>query len=50
MIAGLVLVFGWLLPQFIDYDQVWAALEELDPREVGLLLGLSLVAHSRPRR
>ena len=43
MIAGLVLVFGWLLPQYIDYNQVWAALEQLDPWEVGVLLGLSMI-------
>jgi hypothetical protein len=29
VIAALVVVFGWLLPQFIDYEQVWQALSEL---------------------
>ena len=26
VIAALALIFGWLLPQFIDYDEVWDAL------------------------
>jgi hypothetical protein len=30
VIAGLVVVFGWLLPRFIDYEQVWEALTQLD--------------------
>jgi len=42
VIAALVLVFGWLLPQFIDYDQVWEALTQLDAWEVAVLLGLGL--------
>ena len=42
VIAALVLVFGWLLPQFIDYDQVWEALTRLDAWEVVVLLGLGL--------
>ena len=42
MIAALVLVFGWLLPQFIDYEEVWDALTELDAVEVIVLLGLGL--------
>jgi hypothetical protein len=32
VIAALAVVFGWLLPRFIDYQQVWAALTELDAR------------------
>jgi uncharacterized membrane protein YbhN (UPF0104 family) len=40
--AALVLVFGWLLPRFIDYEQVWDALTELDAWEVAVLLGLGL--------
>ena len=43
MVVALVLVFGWLLPQFIDYDEVWDALTELDTAEVVVLLGLALV-------
>ena len=35
-------MFGWLLPQFIDYDEVWDALTELDTTEVLVLLGLAL--------
>ena len=42
MIAALVLVFGWLLPQFIDYEEVWDALAELDALEVAVLLALGL--------
>ena len=42
MIAALVLVFGWLLPQFIDYEEVWDALAELDAWEVAVLIGLGL--------
>ena len=42
MIAALVLVFGWLLPQFIDYEEVWDALAELDAWEVAVLLALGL--------
>jgi putative heme transporter len=40
--AALAVVFGWLLPRFIDYQQVWAALTELDAWEVVVLLGLAL--------
>jgi uncharacterized membrane protein YbhN (UPF0104 family) len=40
--AALVVVFAWLLPQFIDYDDVWDALGELDGWEVFALLGLGL--------
>src|SRR5207247_1500864 len=42
VIAALVFVFGWLLPRFIDYQQVWAALTELDAWEVAVLLSLAL--------
>jgi hypothetical protein len=42
VIAVLAVVFGWLLPQFIDYDQVWAALTQLDGRELVVLVGLEL--------
>ena len=40
MIVALALVFGWVLPQFIDYQQVWDVLTELDAWEVTVLLGL----------
>ena len=43
VVAALVLVFGWVLPQFIDYEEVWDALAELDPWEVAVLLGLGLI-------
>ena len=42
MIGVLVFVFGWPLPQFIDYDEVWNALTELDPAKVLVLLGLAV--------
>ena len=42
MIAALVVVFGWLLPQFIDYEEVWEALTLLDAWEVVILIGLAL--------
>ncbi len=42
MIAALAVVFGWLLPRFIDYEAVWAALGELDGWEVVVLVGLGL--------
>jgi uncharacterized membrane protein YbhN (UPF0104 family) len=38
-----VLVFGWLLPQFIDYEQVWEAVTELDGWELVILVALGLV-------
>lgn len=42
VVAALGLVFGWLLPQFIDYDEVWEAFTRLDAWEVVVLLGLGL--------
>ncbi len=42
MAAALVVVFGWLLPQFIDYQEVWEALTQLDGWEVAVLFGLGL--------
>jgi uncharacterized membrane protein YbhN (UPF0104 family) len=42
VIAVLAVVFGWLLPRFIDYQQVWDALTGLDAWEVVVLLGLGL--------
>ena len=42
VIAALVVVFGWLLPQFIDYEEVWDALTLLDAWEVVVLFGLAL--------
>ena len=40
--AALALVFGWLLPQFIDYQEVWEAPTRLDAWELLVLLGLAL--------
>ncbi len=42
VIAALVVVFAWLLPQFIDYQEVWEALTQLDAWEVAVLLALGL--------
>jgi uncharacterized membrane protein YbhN (UPF0104 family) len=42
VLAVLAVVFGWLLPRFIDYQQVWTALTELDIWEIAVLLGLAL--------
>ncbi|HYI33971.1 MAG TPA: hypothetical protein VEX88_10965 [Glaciibacter sp.] len=36
-------MFGWLLTQFIDYDEVWDALTELDTNELMVLLGLARI-------
>jgi uncharacterized membrane protein YbhN (UPF0104 family) len=43
LLATLVLVFGWVLPQFIDYQQVWEAVTELDGWELVVLVALGLV-------
>jgi hypothetical protein len=48
LLASVLVVFGWLLPQVIDYDQVGAALTGLDAAEVVVLVVLSL-AGCRPR-
>jgi uncharacterized membrane protein YbhN (UPF0104 family) len=40
--AALVLVFGWLLPRFVDYDDVWDAPTRLAGWELVVLLGLGL--------
>jgi uncharacterized membrane protein YbhN (UPF0104 family) len=42
LVAALGIVFGWLLPRFIDYEEVWDALTELDAWEVVALLALGL--------
>ncbi len=42
VVAALVFVFAWLLPQFIDYEEVWEALTQLDAWEVAVLLALGL--------
>ena len=46
--AALAFVFAWLLPQVIDYKQVWDALAQLDARELIVLLAIALEP-SRPR-
>jgi uncharacterized membrane protein YbhN (UPF0104 family) len=40
--AAIVFVFGWLLPQVIDYAQVWDAIKGLSVWQVLVLLGLGL--------
>ena len=42
MLVALIFVFVWLLPQFIDYADVWQALTELDVAEILVLLALAL--------
>ena len=42
LLVTLALVFGWLLPQFIDYAEVWDALTQLDGWEVAILCALGL--------
>ena len=42
MVVGLVVVFAWVLPQFIDYDDVWSALRQLDAWELVFLVVLAL--------
>jgi uncharacterized membrane protein YbhN (UPF0104 family) len=42
VLVALALVFGWLLPQFIDYDDVCDALAQLDAWEIVALLALGL--------
>jgi uncharacterized membrane protein YbhN (UPF0104 family) len=43
VVGALLFVFGWILPQFIDYDEVWEALTQLDAWELLVLLGLGLM-------
>jgi uncharacterized membrane protein YbhN (UPF0104 family) len=43
LVTSLVVVFGWLLPQFIDYEEVWDALSQLDAWEILVLLTIGLV-------
>ena len=43
VVAALVVVFVWVLPQFIDYDDVWSALKQLDAWELAALVVLALV-------
>ena len=42
MVVALVVVFGWVLPQFIDYEQVWHAVKQLDAWELIALVVLAL--------
>jgi uncharacterized membrane protein YbhN (UPF0104 family) len=42
VVGALVAVFGWLLPQFIDYEEVWESLTELDAWEALVLLALGI--------
>jgi uncharacterized membrane protein YbhN (UPF0104 family) len=42
VIAALAVVFGWLLPRVIDYQQVWSAVTELDAWQAPVLLLLGL--------
>ena len=42
LVAGAVILI-WILPRFIDYREVWAALQHISPFEFLLLLSLSLL-------
>jgi uncharacterized membrane protein YbhN (UPF0104 family) len=42
VVSGLVVVFVWVLPQFISYDDVWSALKQLDAWELAALVLLAL--------
>lgn len=42
VIGALVIVFAWVLPRFIDYEEVWDALAQLDAWELAVLVGLGL--------
>ncbi len=42
MVVALVIIFVWVLPQVIDYDEVWQALTQLDPPELAVLLVIAL--------
>lgn len=39
----ILFVFGWLLPQFIDYDQIWDAIKGLEAWQFLVLLALGVV-------
>ena len=43
VVLVLVVVFGWLLPQIIDYDLVWDAITNLTATDLVILLLLSLL-------
>jgi uncharacterized protein (TIRG00374 family) len=43
IIAVLVVVFGWLLPQIIDYELIWEAISGLSFEEFLALLALTIV-------
>ncbi len=49
LVAVVVFVFGWLLPQIIDYELVWEASPTSPDRSL-VVLSLSRLARSRPRR
>jgi uncharacterized membrane protein YbhN (UPF0104 family) len=44
VIGVLVVVFGLILPRFIDYDEVFAAFRDLSLQQLVLMIGLALVA------
>ena len=43
VVIVLVVVFGWLLPQIIDYDLIWDALTSMSGRDLVVLSILALV-------
>ena len=42
VVGALALVFGWVLPQFVDYQEVWDALANLDGWELAVLVALGV--------
>lgn len=44
-LAVLVIVFGVILPQVIDYEQVWSILQEIEPWQMGVLLLAGLIVY-----
>ena len=42
-VAGLVFIFGWLLPQFIDYELIWEAISGLTAGDLILLAALAMI-------
>lgn len=41
-LVAIVVVFVWVVPQVASYADIWAALRDLSPAELALLLGLGL--------
>ncbi len=44
-LAILVIVFGFVLPQVIDYKQVWETIKSLEPWQIGALILAGLITY-----